>query len=63
MFMLASLKYHDAQNRSAISTGAEKLFVLSKFSEDGDGFLDLTRAADELQSCSAQQSEGNHQAR
>eukprot|EP00959_Pyramimonas_sp_CCMP1952_P011804 248885-Pyramimonas_sp.AAC.1 len=62
MIRRASLKNLDARTRHAISTGAEKLLVLSNFFGDGDGLLDLTRAADELQSCSAQQSEGNPQA-
>eukprot|EP00959_Pyramimonas_sp_CCMP1952_P229549 4799469-Pyramimonas_sp.AAC.1 len=57
------LTYLDASKPYAISAGAEKLFVLCKFLGDGTGFLDLTRTADELQSCSAQKSEGNHQAR
>eukprot|EP00959_Pyramimonas_sp_CCMP1952_P343999 7205224-Pyramimonas_sp.AAC.1 len=39
-----SLKYLDARHRSATRAAAD------------DDFLDLTRADDELQSCSAQQS-------
>eukprot|EP00959_Pyramimonas_sp_CCMP1952_P037547 786439-Pyramimonas_sp.AAC.1 len=62
MIRRASLKYVDARTRS-ISTGTEQLFVLPYFFGDGDGFLDLTRAADELQSFSAQQLEGSRQAR
>eukprot|EP00959_Pyramimonas_sp_CCMP1952_P351823 7371448-Pyramimonas_sp.AAC.1 len=48
----ASLEYLDAQTRSATRAGSEKL--------DDDAFLEVTRAADEPQIFSAQQSKGNH---
>eukprot|EP00959_Pyramimonas_sp_CCMP1952_P084293 1763084-Pyramimonas_sp.AAC.1 len=43
-----SLTYLDAWNWSAISAGGAPVFVLCYFSRGCDGFLDLTRAADEL---------------
>eukprot|EP00959_Pyramimonas_sp_CCMP1952_P079552 1663077-Pyramimonas_sp.AAC.1 len=58
----ARLEYLDARTRSATRAGSEKLFVRCNFFDDED-FLDLTRAADQLQSCSAQQSKENHQKR
>eukprot|EP00959_Pyramimonas_sp_CCMP1952_P141843 2968976-Pyramimonas_sp.AAC.1 len=45
------------------SSGAENYSYSDFFFRDGIDFLDLTRAADELQTCSAEQSEGNTQAR
>eukprot|EP00959_Pyramimonas_sp_CCMP1952_P288565 6034566-Pyramimonas_sp.AAC.1 len=54
-------KYPDTRAQSAISARAEHRFVLRHFLENGIVFLGFTRAADELQSCSAQQFVGNHQ--
>eukprot|EP00959_Pyramimonas_sp_CCMP1952_P144638 3027191-Pyramimonas_sp.AAC.1 len=46
----ASLKYLDAWLGSVMSVDAEELVMLCYFSGDRIGFLDCTRAADELQS-------------
>eukprot|EP00959_Pyramimonas_sp_CCMP1952_P090881 1902441-Pyramimonas_sp.AAC.1 len=55
----SSLKYLDARTRSVTRAGPEFLFVLCQSFIFDDDFLDVTRAADELHSCSAQQSKGN----
>eukprot|EP00959_Pyramimonas_sp_CCMP1952_P354548 7426952-Pyramimonas_sp.AAC.1 len=57
----ASVKYLDARTRSATRAGTKKLWVPDCFFKDDDDPLNLARAADELQSCSAQQSQGIHQ--
>eukprot|EP00959_Pyramimonas_sp_CCMP1952_P333225 6977480-Pyramimonas_sp.AAC.1 len=49
----ASSTYLDARNRSATRVGTKKLFVLCSCSGDHVDFLNLTRAADEPQTCSA----------
>eukprot|EP00959_Pyramimonas_sp_CCMP1952_P035054 733841-Pyramimonas_sp.AAC.1 len=59
----ANLKYLDARTRSATRAGSEQLFVLCNILRDDNEFLDVTRAVDELQSCLAQQSNGNPQKR
>eukprot|EP00959_Pyramimonas_sp_CCMP1952_P245863 5138722-Pyramimonas_sp.AAC.1 len=59
----ANLKYLDARSRSHSRAGSEQLFVLCQFFKDGDDFLDVTRAADEVHSCLAQHSERNYQER
>eukprot|EP00959_Pyramimonas_sp_CCMP1952_P293325 6134713-Pyramimonas_sp.AAC.1 len=59
----ASLKYPDAGTRSATKTGRNNYAYSANSLRDDAASLDVTRAADELPSSSAQPSKYKHQTR